>query len=1083
MRHLSSNAVPRRPSQRKYRFQAFYITVLCMCLFTVISLVADQTAKFHHGAQYGLAQRRALEELDITRLVKRDEECRLVHHAEDKCAFIKANCPDEEAGLFSYLSLYYCRLPNAQPVAFTILSLWLGLLFTTIGIAASDFFCINLSTIASILGMSESMAGVTFLAFGNGSPDVFSTFAAMSSHSGSLAVGELIGAAGFITAVVAGSMALVREFKVGKKTFVRDVGFFIVAASFSMVFLADGALHLWECCVMVGFYIFYVVIVVVWHWYLGQRRKRRERDAAARGQYLATTNEELEVSEEDRDDDEDAPAGERRYRDAEDFGALERGGSPLQGSRAEDDSDDGDEGMHLAAEMSSSMRVTRPPGTRRNTITPIRPSLVGALEFRSVLSSLQKSRGTHRPIHLRRYSDDPTNSTIHYDGQSSEPEAYSDNASSVIVTPAEDPNISSKAGPSTRTRAVSMNDAADMKSTDPAAFSVAAVPNIGIVAATPTFPRHLEVPAPDSVSSAQSSPGPAPPSPTFSLSPPPSVGDSRDVSPAPPLDRPKRDTLAPPEEGFPGARHLRMDFFKDHIESTVESPQDSPRTRSRATQRPRLQIPNTTSRDSSHSRILSPVAQFPAFTDSPLPISAVSSKAPSLVLPEATITPESLYNTSHDLEYEQRPIKWWPYHWLPSPHTVGSTLFPTLCTWQEKSIWDKFVSVVSAPSIFLLAVTLPVVESESRGDDLEDVIDERQPSHSRTRSGTVPLLTPDSPSLENEPEWLRYRRATDPHSRSRSPQLRGFSGHSTAAVAVSAEHLQHHPHSLPLPSKPTSSGHTEDNTEGPETDSTTDWNRWLVAVQIFTAPLFVVIIVWANSAEAPTRLLVQMVLYSLLGSLIAFAILVLTTTPTKPPKYRFLLCFLGFVVSIAWISTIANEVVGVLKAFGVILGISDAILGLTIFAVGNSLGDLVADITVARLGYPVMALSACFGGPMLNILLGIGLGGLYMTVTQANNKHAKHPDKKLKYKPYEIEVSGTLMVSGITLLVTLVGLLIAVPMNKWVMSRKIGWGLIILWTISTVVNLAVELGEPWFLIPLQEYLDMYYDIFGAHKTL
>ena len=37
----------------------------------------------------------------------------------------------------------------------------------------------------------------TFLAFGNGSPDVFSTFAAMGSNSGSMAVGELIGAAGF----------------------------------------------------------------------------------------------------------------------------------------------------------------------------------------------------------------------------------------------------------------------------------------------------------------------------------------------------------------------------------------------------------------------------------------------------------------------------------------------------------------------------------------------------------------------------------------------------------------------------------------------------------------------------------------------------------------------------------------------------------------------------------------------------------------------------------------------------------------------------------------------------------------------
>jgi sodium/potassium/calcium exchanger 6 len=201
-----------------------------------------------------------------------------------------------------------------------------------------------------------------------------------------------------------------------------------------------------------------------------------------------------------------------------------------------------------------------------------------------------------------------------------------------------------------------------------------------------------------------------------------------------------------------------------------------------------------------------------------------------------------------------------------------------------------------------------------------------------------------------------------------------------------------------------------------------------------------------------------MILYSLLSSLIVFAILILTTTPSKPPKYRFLLCFLGFVVAIAWISTIANEVVGVLKAFGVILGISDAILGLTIFAVGNSLGDLVADITVARLGYPVMALSACFGGPMLNILLGIGLGGLYMTIKDANYKHAKHPGKNIKYKPYEIEVSETLMISAITLLITLVGLLIVVPWNKWVMSKRIGYGLIALWSISTAINLIVEVG-------------------------
>ncbi len=172
-------------------------------------------------------------------------ECRDVHHASDQCAFVLAYCADDEPGLLHYLSFYYCSLGHVKPVAFVILVVWLGLLFSTIGIAASDFFSVNLSTIASVLGLSESLAGVTFLAFGNGSPDVFSTFAAMGSNSGSMAVGELIGAAGFITAVVAGSMALVREFKVNKQAFVRDIVFFILAISFTMVFLADGHLRLW----------------------------------------------------------------------------------------------------------------------------------------------------------------------------------------------------------------------------------------------------------------------------------------------------------------------------------------------------------------------------------------------------------------------------------------------------------------------------------------------------------------------------------------------------------------------------------------------------------------------------------------------------------------------------------------------------------------------------------------------------------------------------------------------------------------------------------------------------------------------
>lgn len=80
-----------------------------------------------------------------------------------------------------------------------------------------------------------------------------------------------------------------------------------------------------------------------------------------------------------------------------------------------------------------------------------------------------------------------------------------------------------------------------------------------------------------------------------------------------------------------------------------------------------------------------------------------------------------------------------------------------------------------------------------------------------------------------------------------------------------------------------------------------------------------------------------------------------------------------------------------------------------------------------------------------------------MTMTNASHRHAKHPNKPIKYKPYEVEVSTTLMISGVTLLVTLIGLLIVVPLNGWKMDRKIGFGLIALWSLSTIGNVIVEI--------------------------
>jgi sodium/potassium/calcium exchanger 6 len=98
---------------------------------------------------------------------------------------------------------------------------------------------------------------------------------------------------------------------------------------------------------------------------------------------------------------------------------------------------------------------------------------------------------------------------------------------------------------------------------------------------------------------------------------------------------------------------------------------------------------------------------------------------------------------------------------------------------------------------------------------------------------------------------------------------------------------------------------------------------------------------------------------------------------------------------------------------------------------------------------------------MLNILLGVGIGGAWMIIKSANEKHRRHPERPTVYKPYKIEVGETLLISAITVLITLVTLLVVVPLNKWVLSRRIGFGLIAIWAAGTLINVVVEVTGPW----------------------
>ena len=91
--------------------------------------------------------------------------------------------------------------------------------------------------------------------------------------------------------------------------------------------------------------------------------------------------------------------------------------------------------------------------------------------------------------------------------------------------------------------------------------------------------------------------------------------------------------------------------------------------------------------------------------------------------------------------------------------------------------------------------------------------------------------------------------------------------------------------------------------------------------------------------------------------------------------------------SIAWINFASDVIVDLLKLFGLILNLPQALLSLTVLAWGNCLGDMSADVAMTRKGFGEMGITATVAGPVFNVLVGMGLSLTILLITYSNPRN------------------------------------------------------------------------------------------------
>nr|AKN21567.1 slc24a-7 [Schmidtea mediterranea] len=808
------------------------------------------------------------------------------------------------SGLINYYQWQYCAFGNRWAPGI-LMFLWFLFLLTGITTSADSFLAPCLVVVAKTMRMSENLAGVTLLALGNGAADVFSSLSAVTSNSNpnvGLAFGAILGAGVFVNAITAGIIMILSPFKIMKRPILKDLLFYFVALIWCMIIFIKKQIELWSSLVFLAIYVIYILVTVISRLLYVRNEKSNKTIIQTNNISITITTPATNV--------ENAEIQQQNIEDPLsilDFISINR--------------DERSKGNRNLAANSIGITIAVPndkvdqendlnrPMKKSSTISDFRSIHIG----RSDTNQTSFPRFSHLKSHIA--GSLRTNNVYSYDN----PNYISDNSIDRVY-------IASTNRSNFENNFHSINDN----------------PN-SLKELYADKSDHLNVPGniyqkkPNLIKSQNSCPNDSE-----------CHSHKRILSGyLNPLQLERFYNTLPSERPSTEVNHLK---YSCSIKQKNLSPRSSiERSASHRSIRSMAKIiidnehekermenhPTAKKANLIKSLSLTVLNEYALKSNIRYWSMREIQKAKSDITNEWDIL-EGNYKVHPENENENKfnietgengdSVVTFPGPWK---HFALTILPVDLEEWREQSGFSKFLSIIQSPFMFILTLTIPIVDETA--------------------------------------------------------YLKG-------------------------------------------------WCKILNCIHCLLSLVFWVLLPNVYNTPFGTSNFLLVYLFIILGFIVG-VVVAFTSKVDKPPIYQPFFAFIGLITSILWIYEIANEIVNILSVFGVVFNISSVILGLSVLAFANSTGDLVSNVTLAKNNYPRIGYSACVGGPLFNLLVGIGIPFSIRTFSG----------------PIPVQLTGTSIVLIFTIMLVTALNLLCLPLMKFQPKRFYGIILITIYVIYFVL--------------------------------